>query len=54
MITKLTRKQHQDDRKAVAAMIAKLQATTDHDRAASEAREARSGRVDDTDITWIG
>ena len=54
MIRKLTKEQQQSDRQAVTAMIAKLQATVDHERAVNSAREARSRRVSDNGLNWIG
>ena len=54
MITKLTPAQHQADRQALEAMIAKLQGETQAEQATKQAREARSQRVEDHEINWIG
>lgn len=54
MTAKLTHSQHQADRQALEAMIAKLQGETLAEQAAKQAREARSQQVEDHEINWIG
>lgn len=53
MTTKLTKAQHQADRQALEAMVAKLQSETLAEQATKQAREARGQRVED-EIPWIG
>lgn len=50
---KLTNAQHAQDRLRLAEFLARHQVAANADRAAAEAQEARSGRVDDI-IPWIG
>ena len=53
MIAKLTKAQHAQDRLQLAEFIAQHKAAAMAERAATEAQEARSQRVED-EIPWIG
>lgn len=51
---KLTKAQHAQDRLRLAEFLAKHQAAAKAARAATGAQEARSRRVSDQGVTWIG